>query len=64
MLQQLPPSVLAINILQSFGKVVFDTIFEFKIENNFASITQSGFKQHDPCFNQLISITHSVFNNS
>ena len=46
---------------KDFGKLVFDAIFEFMIENNLLSSTQSGFKPNDSCVHQLISITHSIF---
>ena len=36
-------------------------IFEFVIESNLLSSTQSGFKPNDYCVNQLFSITHSIF---
>ena len=47
-------------MLQNFEKLVFDAMFEFLIENNLLSSTQSGFKPSDSCVNQLISITHSI----
>ena len=44
-----------------FKKLVFDAIFEFMIENNLLSSTQSGVKPNDSCVDQLFSITHSIF---
>ena len=33
----------------------------FFIENDLISANQSGFKQHDSCINQLLSITHEIY---
>ena len=46
---------------KALEKLVFDAIFEFQIENNLLSSTQSGFKSNNPCVNQLISVTRSIF---
>ena len=31
------------------------------IESNLISLNQSGFKQEDSCINQLLSITHDIY---
>ena len=44
-----------------FEKVIFDSIFNFKIQNNLLNSCQSGFRPNDSCINQLISITHNIY---
>ena len=44
-----------------FEKVIFDSIFNFMIQNNLLKSCQSGFKPNDSCINQLISITHNIY---
>ena len=36
-------------------------MFSFSLENNLVSPNQSGFKPGDSCINQLLSITHEIF---
>ena len=36
-------------------------MFTFLLENNLFSPNQSGFKPGDSCINQLLSITHEIF---
>ena len=36
-------------------------MFEFFVENNLISKNQSGFRQGDSCINQLLSITHEIY---
>ena len=36
-------------------------MFSFLLENNLVSPNQSGFKPGDSCINQLLSITHEIF---
>ena len=43
---------------KNFGRLTFDTIFNFMIQNNFLNNCQSGFRPNYFCVNQLISITH------
>ena len=40
---------------------MFNEMFNFFIENKFISSNQSGFKPGDSCMNQLLSITHEIF---
>ena len=44
-----------------FEKVIFDSIFNFMIQNNLLNSCQSGFRPSDSCINQLISITHNIY---
>ena len=36
-------------------------MYSFFIENDLISSNQSGFKQGDSCINQLLSITHDIY---
>ena len=36
-------------------------MFSFLLENNLVSPNQSGFKPEDSCINQLLFITHEIF---
>ena len=42
-------------------RLLYDTMFEFLTENNLISDNQSGFKPGDSCVNQLLSITHEIY---
>ena len=44
-----------------FERLIFNKIFGFFIENDLISQHQSGFKPEDPCINQLLSITHEIY---
>ena len=44
-----------------FERLIYNNIFEYFIENNLISRNQSGFKPGDSCINQLISITHEIY---
>ena len=44
-----------------FERLLYDRIFEFFIENNLISNNQSGFRPGDSCINQLLSITHLIY---
>ena len=46
---------------KSFEKLIFNEMFMFFNENNLISPKQSGFKPGDSCLNQLISITHEIY---
>ena len=43
-------------------RLMFNEMFEFFIENKLISSSQSGFKPGNPCINQLLSITHEIYN--
>ena len=44
-----------------FERLIYNNLFEYFIENNLISPNQSGFKPGDSCINQLISITHKIY---
>ena len=44
-----------------FERLMHDRMFEFFIENNLISKNQSGFRPGDSCINQLLSITHEIY---
>ena len=44
-----------------FEKLILNEMFKFFNENHLISPTQSGFKPGDSCINQLISITHEIY---
>ena len=54
-----------ISLLPIAGKMLerllYDRLFEFFIANNSISKNQSGFRPGDSCINQLLSITHEIY---
>ena len=44
-----------------FQRLIYNSLFEYFIENDLISANQSGFKPGDSCTNQLISITHEIY---
>ena len=44
-----------------FERLIFNEIFGFFIENDLIPQHQSGFKPGDSCINQLLSITHEIY---
>ena len=44
-----------------FERLLYDKMFEFLIANNLISKNQSGFRPGDSCVNQLLSITHEIY---
>ena len=44
-----------------FERLIFNEMFSFLLENNLVSPNRSGFKPGDSCINQLLSITHEIF---
>ena len=44
-----------------FERLMYNSLFEYFIQNNLISPYQSGFKPGDSCTNQLISITHKIY---
>ena len=54
-----------VSLLPMCGKVfdclIYNSMFEYFIENDLISSKQSGFKPGDSCTNQLISITHEIY---
>ena len=45
-----------------FDRLIFNSLFNYFIENNLLSPHQSGFIPGDSCVQQLISITHEIYN--
>ena len=43
-----------------FGRVIFNSIFEYLEENNLLCPNQSGFRPSDSCEYQLLSILHEI----
>ena len=56
---------LPVSLLPIFGKILerlmFNEMFNFFIENKLISSNQSGFKPGDSSINQLLSITHEIY---
>ena len=54
-----------VSLLPIFGKIlerlIFEEMFPFFIENKLIAANQSGFKPGDTCINQLIVITHEIY---
>ena len=44
-----------------FERLIYNSLFEYFIENDLISPNQSGFKPGDPWTNQLVSITHEIY---
>ena len=44
-----------------FERLIYNSLFEYFIENDLISPNQSGFKPGDSCTNQLISIAHEIY---
>ena len=44
-----------------FDKLIFNEMFEFFIEGELISPSQSGFKSGDSCTNQPLGITHKIY---
>ena len=45
-----------------YERILYNNIYEFFTENNLRSPNQSDFKPGDSCINQLLSITHEIYN--
>ena len=41
--------------------LIYNKMYSFFIENDSISSSQSGFKQGGSCINQLLSITHEIY---
>ena len=44
-----------------FERLLYNRLYEYFIENELISSNQSGFKPGDSCINQLLSITHDIY---
>ena len=45
-----------------YERILYNNIYEFFTENNLRSPNQSDFKPGDSCINQLLTITHKIYN--
>ena len=63
--KQLVTNYRPISLLPIFGKIfekiLFDKIYKFLLEEDLLNANQSGFHPSDSCINQLIAITHDIF---
>ena len=63
--KQLVNNYRPISLLPIFGKmfekIIFKRIYNFISEENLLNHNQSGFRPSDSCVNQLLSITHKIF---
>ena len=54
-----------ISLLRIFGKIfekiIFNRIYNFLLEEDLLNPSQSGFRLSDSCINQLLTITHEIF---
>ena len=54
-----------VSLLPIFGKIferlIYNEMYSFFIKNDLISSNQSGFKQGNSCINQLLSITHDIY---
>ena len=46
---------------KTLERLLYDRMFEFFTETNLISENQSGFKPGDSCINELLSITHEIY---
>ena len=44
-----------------FEKIMFNRVYKFLLEERLLNPNQSGFRPSDSCINQLIAITHEIF---
>ena len=56
-----PPSLLPI-CWKTFERLIFNKRFNFLLENSLILQNHSGFKPGDSCTNQLLPITHEIYN--
>ena len=63
--KQLVKNYHPISLLPIFGKIFekinFNKIYHFLLEERLLNPNQSGFRQSDSCINQLLTITHEIF---
>ena len=48
---------------EMFEKVIFDSLYDYFINNKLLTPCQSGFIKGDSCVNQLLAITHEIHKN-
>ena len=56
-----PISLLPI-VSKIFERILYNNTYNYLMDNNFISQSQSDFKRGDSCINQLISVTHDILN--
>ena len=44
-----------------YERLIYNSLFEYFIENDLISPNQTGFKPGDSCTNQVISIMHEMY---
>ena len=44
-----------------FEKIIFNRLYKFILDGSLLNPSQSGIYPDDSCFNQLLAITHDVF---
>ena len=44
-----------------FGKLIFNSLFEYLENNNLLNVHQSGFRPGDSCVHQLLTITYDIY---
>ena len=63
--KQLVNNYRPISLLPIFGKIfekiIFDRLYNFLLQEELLNPNQSGFRPSDSCINQLIAITHEIF---
>ena len=63
--KQISKNYRTISLLPIAGKIyerlLYDRMFEFFIDNNLISKNQSCFRPGDSCINQLLSMTHEIY---
>ena len=63
--KQLVENYRPISLLPIFGKIfekiIFNRIYNFLLEENLLNPNQSGFRPSGSCINQLLAITHEIF---
>ena len=58
---KLPPNFSLTIFGKIFGKIIFNKFYQFLLGERLLNPNQSGFCPSDSCMNQLLSITHNIF---
>ena len=61
MVENYPPISLLPMFGKIFEKIIFSRIYNFLLEEDLLNPNQSGFRPSDSCINQLLAITHEIF---
>ena len=63
--KQLVNNYWPISLLRIFGKIIekiiFNRIYDFLLKEELLNPNQPGFHPSDSCINQLLAITHEIF---